>query len=71
MNLHRMLQERSVAGKPLRVALIGAGKFGAMYLVPARPASASERAPQRSTDQPVRASEAFARSGARSAMPTT
>jgi predicted homoserine dehydrogenase-like protein len=36
MNLHRMLQERSVAGKPLRVALIGAGKFGAMYLAQAK-----------------------------------
>jgi predicted homoserine dehydrogenase-like protein len=31
MNLHRMLHARSAAGKPLRVALIGAGKFGAMY----------------------------------------
>ena len=36
MNLHRMLQERSTAGKPLRVALIGAGKFGAMYLAQAK-----------------------------------
>ncbi len=32
MNLHRMLQERAAAGRPLRVGLIGAGKFGAMYL---------------------------------------
>ena len=32
MNLHRMLLQRAEAGKPLRVALIGAGKFGAMYL---------------------------------------
>jgi len=36
MNLHRLLQERSAAGKPLRVALIGAGKFGAMYLAQAK-----------------------------------
>ncbi len=36
MNLHRMLHERSAAGKPLRVALIGAGKFGAMYLAQAK-----------------------------------
>jgi predicted homoserine dehydrogenase-like protein len=36
MNLHRMLQGRSTAGKPLRVALIGAGKFGAMYLAQAK-----------------------------------
>jgi len=36
MNLHRMLQERAAAGRPLRVALIGAGKFGSMYLAQAR-----------------------------------
>jgi predicted homoserine dehydrogenase-like protein len=32
MNLHRLLQGREAQGKPLRVGLIGAGKFGAMYL---------------------------------------
>jgi predicted homoserine dehydrogenase-like protein len=32
MNLHRLLLERAAAGKPLRVGLIGAGKFGSMYL---------------------------------------
>ncbi|MEO8507617.1 MAG: SAF domain-containing protein [Betaproteobacteria bacterium] len=32
MNLHRMLLQRAAAGTPLRVALIGAGKFGSMYL---------------------------------------
>ena len=32
MNLHQMLQARAAAGKPLRVALIGAGKFGSMFL---------------------------------------
>ena len=31
-----MLLERDRAGKPLRVALIGAGKFGAMYLAQAK-----------------------------------
>ena len=36
MNLHRLLQERAEAGKPLRVGLIGAGKFGAMFLSQAR-----------------------------------
>src|SRR5581483_2931794 len=35
MNLHRMLEEREAAGNPLRVGLIGAGKFGAMYLAQA------------------------------------
>ena len=32
MNLHSKLVEREAAGKPLRIGLIGAGKFGAMYL---------------------------------------
>jgi predicted homoserine dehydrogenase-like protein len=32
MNLYAKLQEREVQGKRLRVGLIGAGKFGAMYL---------------------------------------
>lgn len=35
MNLHRMLQARASLGRPLRVGLIGAGKFGAMYLAQA------------------------------------
>lgn len=32
MNLHRMLLEREAAGRPVRVGLIGAGKFGTMFL---------------------------------------
>jgi predicted homoserine dehydrogenase-like protein len=36
MNLHRMLLERAAAGRPLRVGLVGAGKFGSMYLAQAR-----------------------------------
>jgi predicted homoserine dehydrogenase-like protein len=32
MNLHAMLQQRAAQGKPLRVGVIGAGKFAAMYL---------------------------------------
>src|ERR1700747_66634 len=32
MNLHRLLHVRHAAGKPVRVALIGAGKFGSMFL---------------------------------------
>jgi predicted homoserine dehydrogenase-like protein len=32
MSLHQMLRERAARGAPLRVGLIGAGKFGAMYL---------------------------------------
>lgn len=36
MNLHRMLCQREDAGRPLRVALIGAGKFGAMFMAQTR-----------------------------------
>src|ERR1700744_4976307 len=32
MNLHHLLNARRAAGKPVRVALIGAGKFGSMFL---------------------------------------
>jgi predicted homoserine dehydrogenase-like protein len=32
MNLHRLLEQRRADGKPLRVILIGAGKFGSMFL---------------------------------------
>lgn len=30
--LHRQLQQRAAQGRPIRVGLIGAGKFGSMYL---------------------------------------
>jgi predicted homoserine dehydrogenase-like protein len=36
MNLHRMLLERKVAGRPVTVGIIGAGKFGTMFLSQAR-----------------------------------
>ena len=32
MNLHAKLQQRQAEGKPIRIGLIGAGKFGTMYL---------------------------------------
>ena len=32
MNLFSKLQQRAAEGKPLRVGMIGAGKFGSMYL---------------------------------------
>jgi predicted homoserine dehydrogenase-like protein len=35
VNLHRKLLERAEAGNPVRVGLIGAGKFGAMFLAQA------------------------------------
>ncbi|MDQ3026633.1 MAG: Gfo/Idh/MocA family oxidoreductase [Pseudomonadota bacterium] len=32
MNLHRLLQSRAAEGRPVRVVMVGAGKFGSMYL---------------------------------------
>ncbi len=39
MNLYRLLQKRAATGHPVRVGLIGAGKFGSMFLsqVPTTP----------------------------------
>lgn len=36
MNLHSLLQQREAEGRPIRVGLIGAGRFGTMYLSQAR-----------------------------------
>lgn len=36
MNLHSLLQRREADGRPIRVGLIGAGRFGTMYLAQAR-----------------------------------
>ncbi len=39
MNLHHLLAARAAAGRPIRVVLVGAGKFGSMFLsqVPTTP----------------------------------
>jgi predicted homoserine dehydrogenase-like protein len=36
MSLYRLLEARAAESRPVRVALVGAGKFGAMYLAQAR-----------------------------------
>ncbi len=36
MNLHALLRERAIEGRPIRVGVIGAGKFGSMFLAQAR-----------------------------------
>ena len=36
MNLHRKLLERKTAGRPVTIGLIGAGKFGSMFLTQVR-----------------------------------
>jgi predicted homoserine dehydrogenase-like protein len=56
MNLHRMLQRRHADGRPIRVVLIGAGKFGSMFLsqVPHMPglqvAAIADLSPQRARE---------------------
>ncbi|MEJ0020281.1 MAG: Gfo/Idh/MocA family oxidoreductase [Acetobacteraceae bacterium] len=56
MNLHRLLGQRLEAGKPVRVGLIGAGKFGSMFLaqVPTTPgievAAIADLAPDRARE---------------------
>jgi predicted homoserine dehydrogenase-like protein len=60
MNLHRLLQQRAVDRRPLRVALIGAGKFGSMFLSQARRThgihvvAVADLAPQRARDSLAR-----------------
>lgn len=36
MNLHTLLREREKSGAPIRIGLIGAGRYGTMYLAQAR-----------------------------------
>ncbi len=36
MNLHAMLERRAAEDRPIRVGIIGAGKFASMYLAQAR-----------------------------------
>ena len=53
MNLHTLLRDRSASGKPVRAGLIGAGKFGTMFLsqIPSTPgleiAAVADLAPDR------------------------
>ncbi|HET9699816.1 MAG TPA: SAF domain-containing protein [Burkholderiales bacterium] len=61
MNLYALLQERTAAGRPVRAALIGAGKFGSMFLSQARRtpglhlAAVVDLAPARAKESLVRA----------------
>ena len=36
MNLHKLLSDREQEGRPIRVGLIGAGRYGTMYLAQAQ-----------------------------------
>ena len=72
MSLYRALQQRAAAGKPVRVGLIGAGKFGAMYLsqVPRTPgihlAAIADLSPARARQSLARVGWAAERSSAKS-----
>ena len=69
MNLHRMLLERAANGNPLRIGLIGAGKFGAMYLsqIPTTPGihlvGIADLSPPRARENLFVAFEGSARAG--------
>jgi predicted homoserine dehydrogenase-like protein len=60
MNLYHLLAQRHAEQKPLRVALIGAGKFGSMFLAQARRTpglhvvAVADLAPQRARDSLAR-----------------
>ncbi len=60
MNLHRMLLDREAAENPVRAALIGAGKFGTMYLSQASRTPGIEITALADLD-PARAKDACAR----------
>lgn len=56
MYLHRLLEARAAAGTPIRVGVVGAGKFGTMFLAQARRTpglhvlAVADLAPQRARD---------------------
>jgi predicted homoserine dehydrogenase-like protein len=62
MNLNRLLQQRAEEGRPVRVALIGAGKFGSMFLSQARRTAGMHVAAVADL-LPARAKESLARTG--------
>lgn len=62
MNLHRMLAKRAEAGQPVGVGLIGAGKFGTMFLAQALSTTGLHVAAIADLD-PDRARAACARAG--------
>jgi len=72
MNLHRMLRQRADEGRPLRIGLIGAGKFGSMYLSQVRRTpgghlvGVADLAPQRAKSALLRVGWPAAALGARS-----
>jgi predicted homoserine dehydrogenase-like protein len=72
MNLHRLLAQRAADGSPLRVLLIGAGKFGSMFLAQARRTpgihlvGVADLSPQRAREALARTGWDEARYGARS-----
>ena len=69
MNLHRMLLRRAAERRPLRVVLIGAGKFGSMYPRPGQAhAGDSRRRRRRSRARPRARIAARVSAGPRSAI---
>ena len=73
MNLHRLLAQRAEAGKPVRVGVIGGGKFGTMFLAQARctpgPARPRRGRPAAGPRAPLDAGRRLARRATRRARP--
>ena len=63
MNLHTMLLEREAAGRPVTVGLIGAGKFGTMFLAQARLTRGMHVVARRRSRRRARAAVSFATAG--------
>ena len=72
MNLHTLLQSRAADGNPIRVLLIGAGKFGSMFLSQVRTTpgmhlvAVADLSPQRARDALARTGWPAEQVGARS-----
>ena len=72
MNLHKLLSARAAAGKPVRVGVVGCGKFATMFLAQAQRipglhvVGVADIAPGKAADQLVRAGWEKAHFGARS-----
>ena len=63
MNLHALLLEREAAGRPVTVGLIGAGKFGTMFLSQARLHARHARRRRRRSRRRARASDQLKTAG--------
>ena len=57
MNLHKLLSARAAAGKPVRVGVVGCGKFATMFLAQALRIPGPVRSPWHGTSAVRRAGQ--------------